>query len=75
MSGPNLILEILPYMLLSSLLRRSSIFSPLGVFDSVLKIPKRLINLPVIGGVHEFFSSFKDKKFNLRVFLGIPKVF
>jgi len=73
--GLNLIVEIPPYRLLNSLSRRSSIFSPLGVFDSVLGVSEGLINLPVIGDVHRFFFSFKDKKFNLEVFLEIPKVF
>jgi len=31
--------------------------------------------LPIIGSVYGFFFSFKDKKFNSRVFLEIPKVF
>ncbi len=31
--------------------------------------------MPVIGGVHGLFSSFKDKKFNPGVFSEIPKVF
>ncbi len=31
--------------------------------------------MPVIGGIHGLFSSFKDKKFNPGVFSGIPKVF
>ncbi len=75
MSGLNLILEVLPYKLLSGLLRRSSISSPLGIFNSVLEVLRGLINLPVIEDVHRLFSSFKDKKFNPEVFLGISKVF
>jgi len=74
LSGLNLRLEVLPSILLSGLSRRSSISSPLGVFNSVLGIPRRLINLPVIRDIHEFFPSLKDKKFNPGVFLGISKV-
>ncbi len=72
MLGLNLRVKIPPYRLLSGLSRRSS---PLDVFNSVLGVSGGLINLPVIGGVHRLFFSFKDKKFNPGVFSGIPKVF
>ena len=56
LSGPNLRLEVPSYKFFRGLSlggilsRKSSIFSPLGVCDSVLEVPGRLINLPVSGG-------------------------
>src|SRR6266498_5033355 len=71
--GLNLRVEVSPYILSGSLLRRSSISSPLGVLFSLNGVPvsgvfEGLINLPVTGGVHGFFSSLKNKKFNPKVF-------
>ena len=50
-------------------------FFPFSIFDSVLGVSGGLINLPIIRGVQGLLFSFKDKKFNPRVFLGISKVF
>ncbi len=76
LSDLNLRLDVSLYILLNGLPRRSSISSPLGVFDSVSEVFKGLINFPVTGGVHGLlFSLFSDKKFNSSIFFRIPKVF
>src|SRR6266540_2987505 len=80
MSGPNLKSEVSPNSLLNGGLRGFSITSPLGILFSLNDVPVsgvfgRLIKLLFFEGVHGFFFSFKDRKFNPEVFSGIPKVF
>ncbi len=81
LSGPNLRLEVPSnnsdrgFFGGNSFLKRSSISSPLGVWDSVLGVPGGLINLPISGGFQGFFSSFSPMALISGVVSGILKVF
>ncbi len=81
MSDPNLRVEVPSYNFLKdlslggALSRRSSKSSPLGVCDSVLDVPRGLINVPVSEGFQGFSSSFSPIAFIPDVVSGILKVF
>ena len=81
LSGPNLRLEVPSnnsdrgFFGGNSFLKRSSISSPLGVWDSVLGVPGGLINFPVSGGFQGFSFSFNPIAFIPGVVSGILKVF
>ena len=79
--GPNLKLDVPSYISFKGFsgrgwfLKRSSKSSPLGVCDSVLGVPRGLINLLVSGGFQGFSSLFNPKAFIPSVVSGILKVF
>ena len=73
---PNLKLDVPLYIFLKGL---SVVFFKgilLVTSNSVSRVPRELINLPVTEDIYGLLSfSFKDKKFNPSIFSRIPKVF
>ena len=76
LSSPKLIGISPSCRFLNDLLRGSfsaGVISLSGVLGS--RVLRGLINFPITGGIQELSFSFKDKKFNPKVFLGILKIF